>query len=140
MSRLLDSTSETLEQSSLFHIFIVRFLRDHDMLEHILHLLEERDPHMGKTPLHMAAKSPSSLPLRILLLCDVKVDAKDKRGYTGRTVNDVIFICMLLWLHACAILLIPTNHYAYYCCNSCTRAPLNSRFFMLMPQQHLLTS
>ena len=105
MSRLLDSTSETLEQSSLFHIFIVRFLRDHDMLEHILHLLEERDPHMGKTPLHMAAKSPSSLPLRILLLCDVKVDAKDKRGYTGRTVNDVIFICMLPRLHACAILL-----------------------------------
>ena len=131
MSRLLDSTSETLEQSSLFHIFIVRFLRDHDMLEHILHLLEERDPHMGKTPLHMAAKSPSSLPLRILLLCDVKVDAKDKRGYTGRTVNDVIFICMLPWLHACAILLIPTNHYACYCCNLCTREPLYTRFLCL---------
>ena len=96
------SKSDALEPSSLFHIFIVRFLRDHDMLEHVLHLLEERDPHMGKTPLHMAAKSPSSLPLRILLLCDVKVDAKDKRGYTGKTVNDMIFLCMLLLFATCA--------------------------------------
>ena len=83
----------TLDQINSFHLaarfhaqsllVIVRFLRDHDMLEHILHLLEECDPHMGKTPLHMAAKSPSSLPLRILLLCDVQVDTKDKRGYTA---------------------------------------------------------
>ena len=39
-------------------------------------LFDVSDPHMGKKPLHMAARSPSTLPLSILLLCGVSVEAK----------------------------------------------------------------
>ena len=62
---------------------IVKFLRDHEILDSIIDLFNARDPHMGKTPLHMAARSPSSLPLSIFLLCDITVDARDNRGYTA---------------------------------------------------------
>ena len=55
---------------------IVKFLRNEDLLDSVMDLLDVSDPHMGKKPLHMAARSPSSLPLSILLLCGVSVEAK----------------------------------------------------------------
>ena len=57
---------------------IVKFLRQNDILEHVSPLLLVSEPHLGKTPLHMAAKSPSCLSLRILLSIDyVDVDVRD---------------------------------------------------------------
>ncbi len=39
---------------------------------------------MGKTLLHTAAKSPSPLSLKILLLLNIlNINAKDKRGFTA---------------------------------------------------------
>ena len=84
----------TLDEINSFHLaarihpqsllIIVRFLRDKDMLEPVLPLLQVCDPHMGKTPFHMAAKSPSPLSLKILVaLDDIEIDARDKRGYTA---------------------------------------------------------
>jgi hypothetical protein len=46
-------------------------------LEMSFNLLLVSEPHLGKTPLHMAAKSPSCLSLRILLSLDyVDVDVR----------------------------------------------------------------
>ena len=64
-------------------LVIVRILRDNDLLEPVLFLLEETDPYMGKTPLQMSMKSPSSLSATIFLLIGACIDGKDKRGYTA---------------------------------------------------------
>ena len=60
-------------------LVMMRFLRDNDLLEPVTPLLEDTDPHMGKTPLHMAMKCPSSLSATVFLLCGAEVDAVDKR-------------------------------------------------------------
>ena len=76
------SLAARIHPQSLF--VIIRFLRDNDMLEPVLHLLHASDPHMGQTPVHMAAKSPSPLSLTILAaLDDIDMDVRDKRGYTA---------------------------------------------------------
>ena len=85
--RILDGIN-SFHLAARFHsqslLTILRFLRDNDMLEPVLPLLEVCDPHMGKTPLHMAAKSPSPLSLKILVALDnVEIDGRDKRGYTA---------------------------------------------------------
>lgn len=64
-------------------VAIVKVLRDQDLIDSVLDLIQVKDPHMGKTPLHMATKNSSSLALTIFLLCGVNVDSTDNRGYTA---------------------------------------------------------
>ena len=65
-------------------LIIIRFLRDNNILETLQPFLQIPDVHMSKTLLHTAAKSPSPLSLKILLLLNVlNINAKDKRGFTA---------------------------------------------------------
>ena len=62
---------------------ILSFLRDTNQLDSFNDLFEATDPHMGKTPLHMAVKSPSHVHTALLILAGSDLNARDKRGYTA---------------------------------------------------------
>ena len=91
----LDYTKEdrTMDGINAFHLagrfhahslaLILRFLRDIKLLDEAKELLEAKDPHMGKTPLHMAVKSPSHVHAALFILAKVDLEAKDNRGYTA---------------------------------------------------------
>ena len=64
-------------------LVILTFLRDIKLLASMMDLFEATDPHMGKTPLHMAVKSPSHVHTAMFILAGVDINAKDKRGYTA---------------------------------------------------------
>ena len=64
-------------------LVILTFLRDAKLLDSMMDLFEATDPHMGKTPLHMAVKSPSHVHTAMFILAGVDINAKDKRGYTA---------------------------------------------------------
>ena len=62
---------------------IIHYIKDKGWLESIRDLLEARDPHMLKTPLHNSTKSFSPLSVTALLSCGVDLEAVDFRGYTA---------------------------------------------------------
>jgi hypothetical protein len=62
---------------------IIQLLQQEDLVDSMIDLLEAQDSHMGKTPLHLAVKSPSSLSTKMLLRCGAQVDVRDNRGYTA---------------------------------------------------------
>ena len=90
----LDYSKEdrTMDGINAFHLagrfhahslaLILRFLRDIKLLDEVKDLLEAKDPHMGKTPLHMAVKSPSHVHAALFILAEVDLEARDNRGYT----------------------------------------------------------
>ena len=78
---------------------IINYIKDKQWFDTMRGLLEARDPHMRKTPLHNATKSCSSLSVTVLLNCGVDLEAVDFRGYTAlhmasKEGNDVI--CKIL--------------------------------------------
>ena len=71
--------------ASRFHgqslFVIVKFLREENLLES---LLTEIQTCVERTPMHMAARNHSPLPLRIFMFLDIiDIDVKDKRGFTA---------------------------------------------------------
>ena len=84
---------KTMDRINAFHLagrfhahsllVILTFLRDAKILEMMKDLFEAVDPHMGKTPLHMAVKSPSHIHTAMFVLAGVDINAKDMRGYTA---------------------------------------------------------
>ena len=61
-------------------LLIVQVLHDNDLMESMMDIFEGVDPHMGKTPLHLAINSPNHLNTVIMLTCGVDIEAKDNRG------------------------------------------------------------
>ena len=62
-------------------LLIVQLLHDNDLMESMMDIFEAVDPHMGKTPLHLAIKCPNHLNTVIMLTCGVDIEAKDTRGF-----------------------------------------------------------
>ena len=62
---------------------IINYIKDKRWLDSMRDLLEARDPHMQKTPLHNSTKSFSPLSVTALLGCGANLEAVDFRGYTA---------------------------------------------------------
>ena len=49
----------------------------------VMAIFEAVEPHLGKTPLHLATMCPNHTCIKILLTCGVDIEATDIRGYTA---------------------------------------------------------